>query len=137
MEDLSTTAQAFTKDELAAMCRHPVVVEVEHIQAVRLLIDSLINDTSKSRDDISIEIRSLFDSMSESWRKLGPSRLMARRLYPELISFFDILDKSLSVHDALDDMRNGRNFRKDEPCDLLCCRKQLKQNGEAGKCSAD
>lgn len=125
MEDLTTSAGAYSKDELAAMCRHPVVIAIEGIFELKTSVDSLINDPSKTRDYIHGEVRHRFDDMTAIWGKLGPTRAMARRLYPHYEMMFDILDKSLAVNDAIEDLRNGREFIKNGECKKDCCRKLL------------
>lgn len=126
MEDITTTANAYSKDELAAFSRHMVVFEVEYICEAKEMVDAITGDSSKSRDQIKLEIQALFDAMRLSWYKIGPARVLARKLYPHLNIFFDILDKSLSIQDALEDMRTGTDFRKEEPCNLSCCKKVFK-----------
>lgn len=44
MEDISTTAGAYSKDELAIMVRHPVVSEVTRILDLQSQIEELIED---------------------------------------------------------------------------------------------
>ena len=126
MEDISTTSAAYDKDELAIMARHVVVMmAVTSMLERNKEIQAMTIDPDKSKNDIAEDIRITFEQMTRSWSILGPCRALARKLYPQHEKFFDVLDKSLSVHNALDDLLVGRSFGLDQNCNLDCCRRVL------------
>lgn len=125
MEDISTTAGAYSKDELAIMVRHPVVSEVTRILDLQSQIEELIEDRDRSHNDIHDETRSCIDQMTQIWSLLGPACTIARRLFPEQGHLFDMLDKSKSLQDSFHDLASGRSLRIEIICDKLCCKKQL------------
>lgn len=125
MEDISTTAGAYNKDELAVMVRHPVVSEVNRILSLQTKIEELTVDHDRSYNDIQEETKSCVDEMTSIWSLLGPASQIARRLFPEQGHLFDMLDKSKSLKDAFVDIINGKPIGSEIVCDKLCCRKQL------------
>lgn len=125
MEDLTTTAGSYSKDELAAMLRHQVVSEIERVLRLQSEIEELTTDHDRTYNDIQDETKSCVDSMTTIWSLLGPASAIARRLYPEYGHLFDMLDKSKSLKDSFVDIAAGRPIVQDKICDKLCCRKQL------------
>ena len=125
MEDLSTTSSAYTKDELAMFARHPVNADISEILIIKDGIDTLARSTDMPRSQIFASIRREFDAMTKIWRSLGPSKVLARRLAPDQNNLFDILDKSVAVEEALEDMRYGRDIKTPHECEAMCCKKLL------------
>ena len=121
MEDIATTEQTFNKDELARMCRHPVVSEVEYIVSLKHDLDSYVRNEHETTSSKCEYVDSQFAQMRTTWNKLGPARVLARRMFPANEYFFDILDKSLEVEAAKDNMRQGKELKKDESCKQGCC----------------
>lgn len=125
MEDLSTTSSAFSKDELAVFARHPVVSKVEAILDIKKEIDDIGLSNNFSVEAKQEDIREKFNDMTKAWGSLGPSRALARRLFVSHSILFDILDKSLDIESALDDMVHARDLVIARECTSLCCKKLL------------
>lgn len=121
MEDIATTEQTFNKDELARMCRHPVVSEVEYIISLKHELELYVKDEHTTTASKCDYVDSHFAQMRTTWNKLGPARILARRMFSLHEYLFDILDKSLEVEAAKDNMRQGKELRKDETCKQGCC----------------
>ena len=125
-EDLATTAQSFSKDELAALARHNTIVYLDKILGSYADIkqEALLDTISKS--DLRQQILDLIEQMTAWWQELGPSRALALRLYPNQQLLFDLLDKSLAVKEAINDLANQRDITPQKDCQLNCCISQLK-----------
>lgn len=125
MEDITTTAQAYSKDELAVLARHPVASEITQILVIKDAIDVLAKSSDIPRSQIFASIRTEFSNMTKIWSLLGPARHLARRLYVNHTNLFDLLDKSMAVEEALEDMRYGREIKFPHECEAFCCKKVL------------
>lgn len=125
MEDVSSTSAAYTKDELTIFARHPVVMQVERIFGLQSKIQHCVNDPSLSKNDIASEIQEIFEEITTIWKLLGPSRALARRLFIDQETFFNVLDHSLAVQAALEDLCNGYNLRTSYECTGTCCKSVL------------
>lgn len=125
MEDISTTAGAYSKDELAIMVRHPVASEVQRILLLQTKIEELTVDHDRSYNDIQEETKDCVDEMTEIWSLLGPATAIALRLFPDQFHLFEMLDKSKSLKDSFNDIIAGKQIGSQLLCDKLCCRKQL------------
>lgn len=125
MEDLTTTSNSYSKDELAAMVRHPIVAEVGRILSLQSAIEELILDRDRSYNEIQDETKAYVDQMTTIWSLFGPSCAVARRLFPEHAHLFDMLDKSKSLKESFSSMAEGKLLVTETNCDKLCCIKQL------------
>lgn len=125
MEDITTTSASFSKDELAAVARHPVCQSVQQIMRLRAAATKIARDDSRSPRVVKEMVSDKIDIATRIWQRLGPSRAMARRLFPDQGDFFDLLDKALAVRHAIIDISAHRALKNYELCDLLCCRNVL------------
>lgn len=125
MEDITTTSNAYSKDELAAMVRHTIASEVNRILLLESRIQELTIDHDRSYNDIQEETKECVDEMTDIWSLLGPASQIANRLFPERSHLFEMLDKSKSLKDSFKDIIAGKQIGSQMICDKLCCRKQL------------
>lgn len=125
MEDLTTTAGAYSKDELAIMVRHPVTSEVLRILTLQEKIKEFATNRDMSINTIKEQSKSCFNDMTDIWSLLGPATVIARRLFPEHSNLFDSLEKSFSLRESFGLLASGKSIGQETSCDRLCCRKQL------------
>lgn len=127
MEDLTSTAAVFSKDELSAMCRHMVIGQVTKILEMKKSIENNVDDVTKPRALIFTEIREQLFDMTVLWGDLGPARAVARRLFinPDQHQLFDALDNSLTVENVYEDLKFGRPLSLEKSCFNICCKSSV------------